>query len=48
MEYVGKGGVVAALVETRNAPCAMVPLNPNELSREPLGAVVREVTSTGI
>ena len=26
----------------------MVPLNPNELSREPLEAVVRKVTSTGI
>ena len=26
----------------------MVPLNPNELSREPLDAVVRETTSTGI
>ena len=26
----------------------MVPLNPNELSREPLDAVVREITSTGI
>ena len=26
----------------------MVPLNPNELSREPLNAVVRETTSTGI
>ena len=26
----------------------MVPLNPNELRREPLDAVVREVTSTGI
>ena len=26
----------------------MVPLNPNELSREPLEAVVRESTSTGI
>ena len=26
----------------------MVPLNPNELSREPLEAVVRETTSTGI
>ena len=31
-----------------NAPCAMVPLNPNELSRESLDAVVREITSTGI
>ena len=31
-----------------NAPWAMVPLNPNELSREPLEAVVRKVTSTGI
>ena len=31
-----------------NAPWAMVPLNPNELSREPLEAVVRETTSTGI
>ena len=26
----------------------MVPLNPNELSREPLNAVVRGTTSTGI
>ena len=26
----------------------MVPLNPNELSREPPGAVVRGTTSTGI
>ena len=26
----------------------MVPLNPNELSREPLEAVVRGSTSTGI
>jgi len=26
----------------------MVPLNPNELRREPLAAVVRKVTSTGI
>ena len=26
----------------------MVPLNPNELSRAPLEAVVRGVTSTGI
>ena len=31
-----------------NAPCAIVPLNPNELSREPLEAEVREITSTGI
>ena len=31
-----------------NAPCAIVPLNPNELSREPLEAVVRRPTSTGI
>ena len=31
-----------------NAPWAMVPLNPNELSREPLGAVVRGTTSAGI
>ena len=31
-----------------NAPWAMVPLNPNELSRAPLEAVVRGVTSTGI
>ena len=30
------------------APWAMVPLNPNELSREPLAAVGRETTSTGI
>ena len=26
----------------------MVPLNPNELSREPLDAVARRTTSTGI
>ena len=26
----------------------MVPLNPNELSREPIEAVVRATTSTGI
>jgi hypothetical protein len=26
----------------------MVPLNPNELSREPLDAMVRGITSTGI
>ena len=31
-----------------NAPWAMVPLNPNELRRELLEAVVREATSTGI
>ena len=31
-----------------NAPWAIVPLNPNELRREPLEAVVRETTSTGI
>ena len=31
-----------------NAPCAMVPLNPNELNREPLDTVVRGATSTGI
>ena len=31
-----------------NAPCAIVPLNPNELSRELFDAVVRETTSTGI
>ena len=31
-----------------NVPWAMVPLNPNELSREPLDAIVREATSTGI
>ena len=31
-----------------NAPCAMVPLNPNELSREPLNALARGATSTGI
>ena len=48
MEYVVEGDVVAALVEAWNAPCAMVPLNPNELSREPLDAVVRAITSTGI
>ena len=47
MEYVAEGGVVAALVETRNAPCAIVPLNPNELSREPLDTVRRGTTSTG-
>ena len=31
-----------------NAPWAMVPLNPNELRREPLEAIVRGTTSTGI
>ena len=31
-----------------NAPCAIVPLNPNELRREPLNDVVRETTSAGI
>ena len=31
-----------------NAPWAIVPLNPNELSREPLEAAVRGTTSTGI
>ena len=31
-----------------NAPWAMVPLNPNELRRELLTAVVRGATSTGI
>ena len=31
-----------------NAPCAMVPLNPNELRRVPPDAVVRGTTSTGI
>ena len=31
-----------------NAPWAIVPLNPNELSREPLDTVVRGATSTGI
>ena len=48
MEYVAEGGAVAALIETRNAPWAMVPLNPNELSRELFDAVVRGTTSTGI
>ena len=48
MEYVVEGDVVAALVEARNAPWAIVPLNPNELSREPLDAEVRGATSTGI
>ena len=31
-----------------NAPCAMVPLNPNELKRELFDALVRKATSTGI
>ena len=31
-----------------NAPCAIVPLNPNELKRELFEAVVRGTTSTGI
>ena len=31
-----------------NAPCAIVPLNPNELRRETLDAVMRETTSAGI
>ena len=38
----------AAGVRASNAPWAIVPLNPNELSREPLDAAVRETTSTGI
>ena len=40
-------GVVTAF-RASNAPCAIVPLNPNELSRDPLDAVVRGTTSTGI
>jgi hypothetical protein len=36
------------LIFVANAPCAIVPLNPNELSREPLDSVVRGTTSTGI
>ena len=39
---------LAAGFRDSNAPWAMVPLNPNELSHEPLDAVVRETTSTGI
>ena len=31
-----------------NAPWAMVPLNPNELKRELLDAIIRGATSTGI
>ena len=37
-----------AVFRASNAPWAIVPLNPNELSREPLEAVVRETASTGI
>ena len=44
MESVG----LIAGFRASNAPWAMVPLNPNELSREPLDAVVRGTTSTGI
>ena len=44
MESVG----VVTVFRASNAPWAMVPLNPNELSRELLAAVVRETTSTGI
>ena len=44
MESVG----VVAGFRASNAPWAMVPLNPNELRRELLEAVVREATSTGI
>ena len=44
MESVG----VVAVFRASNAPWAMVPLNPNELSREPLEAIVRGATSTGI
>ena len=44
MESVG----VVAGFRASNAPCAIVPLNPNELNREPFDVVVRGVTSTGI
>ncbi len=37
-----------SLISVANAPWAMVPLNPNELSRELFDAVVRKATSTGI
>ena len=40
-------GLVAGF-RASNAPWAMVPLNPNELSREPFEAGVRTTTSTGI
>ena len=40
--------VDCGFISVANAPCAMVPLNPNELSREPLDAAVRGTTSTGI
>ena len=40
--------VDVSLIFVENAPCAIVPLNPNELSRELFDAVVRATTSTGI
>ena len=40
--------VLVADLRASNAPWAIVPLNPNELSLEPLEAVVRAITSTGI
>ena len=44
MESVG----LVAGFRASNAAWAMVPLNPNELRREPLDTVVRGATSTGI
>ena len=44
MESVG----VVTGFRASNAPCAIVPLNPNELNREPLEVLVRATTSTGI
>ena len=40
--------VACACLGDSNAPWAMVPLNPNELSREPFNTDVRRATSTGI
>ena len=44
MESVG----VVTFFRASNAPWAIVPLNPNELSRETFDAIVRGATSTGI
>ena len=40
--------VEVADLRATNAPWAMVPLNPNELKRELLDAIIRGATSTGI
>ena len=40
--------VKVAVFRASKAPWAMVPLNPNELSRELFDAVVRGTTSAGI